>query len=209
MDRLEIEVEAQAKDANTELDKLVGKLNRVSASLINVNSRGLATMGAGVNKLANAMNNFANNTKTTDFSRLSRNLEALGKIDTSSFSKVSGGITQLTTAVNSIGTISDKALQITELTKSIGKLGGVSVQKAITNLPALATAMNDLFDTLSKAPTVSNNVIQMTNALAKLASQGSKVGTAGSSLTNSLNRVGSSASANTKKVNNFASAIYT
>ena len=207
IDRLEIEVEAQAKDANTELDKLVGKLNRVSASLSDVNSRGLATMGAGVNKLANAMNNFANNTKTTDFSRLSRNLEALGKIDTSSFSKVAGGITQLTTAVNSIGTISDKALQVTELTKSISKLGSASVQKAITNLPALANALNDLFATLSKAPTVSSNVIQMTNALAKLASQGSKVGTAGNGLTNSLNRVGSSASANTKKVNNFASAI--
>lgn len=102
IDRLEVQVEAQATKASTQLDILVRKLDRVPASLSGVNSRGLATMGVGVNKLANAMSDFANNTKATDFSRLSRNLEALGKVDISTFSKVAGGVTQLTAAINSI-----------------------------------------------------------------------------------------------------------
>ena len=134
IDRLEVQVEAQAAKANVQLESLVRKLDRVSASLAGVNGRGLATMGSGVNKLANAMNNFSNNTKTTDFSRLSRNLETLSKVDVSNFSKVAGGVTQLTTAINSIGNISDNALQVTEFAKSISKLGGANVEKAITNV---------------------------------------------------------------------------
>lgn len=207
LDRLEIAVEAQATKASNQLDILVRKLDRVSASLSGVNSRGLATMGSGVNKLANAMNNFANNTKTTDFSRLSRNLSTLASVDTSKFSRVAGGITQLTTAINSIGNISDNALQVAEFSKSISKLGNKSVQTAIANLPALATAMNNFMATMARAPQVSHNIIQMTRALADLAAQGSKVGTVSNSLTQNVNRVGNAMSANTRKAKGFAFAI--
>ncbi len=207
IDRLEIQVEAQAAKANAQLDNLVKKLDRVSASLSGVNSRGLATMGAGVNKLANAMNNFANNTKTTDFSRLSRNLSTLSQIDVSNFSRVAGGVNQLTAAINSIGNISDNALQVAEFTNSISKLGNANVQKAIANLPALATAMNNFMATMSKAPGVNKNIIDMTNALANLASQGAKVGTAGNSLTTSTNRIGVSMEKTTKKARSFSSVL--
>lgn len=67
--------------------------------------------------------------------------------------------------------------------------------------------MNDLMATLSKAPSVNRNIIDMTNSLANLAAQGAKVGTAGTSLTRSVNTVGSAMSANASKANSFASAI--
>ena len=61
--------------------------------------------------------------------------------------------------------------------------------------------------TLSRAPTVSQNVIQMTNALTNLASQGSKVGTSSNSLQKSLYGVSTSARTATKSSWNLASAI--
>ena len=42
IDRLEVQVEAQATKANNQLDKLVGKLNSLSNSLSHINSSGLA-----------------------------------------------------------------------------------------------------------------------------------------------------------------------
>ena len=63
-------------------------------------------------------------------------------------------------------------------------LGRAKVSQAITNLPLLAKEMENLMQSLARAPTVSDNLIRMTEALAKLSAQGGKVGTA----TNGLNR---------------------
>ena len=67
------------------------------------------------------------------------------------------------------------------------------MQTAITNIPRLATSLNGLMTTLSKSPQVSQNVIQMTNALAKLSVQGSKIGTAGASISSGLGNATNSA----------------
>lgn len=71
-----------------------------------------------------------------------------------------------------------------EMASAISRLGGVAAGRAITNLPLLAKNLAELMETLSKAPAVSNNIIEMTNALAKLASQGSKVGSTLSTMGN-------------------------
>ena len=42
IDRLEVQVEAQATKANNQLDKLVGKLDSLSNSLSHINSSGLS-----------------------------------------------------------------------------------------------------------------------------------------------------------------------
>ena len=53
VDSLDIQISAESKKASAAIDNLVKKLDRVSASLSGVNSRGLATMASGVNKLSN------------------------------------------------------------------------------------------------------------------------------------------------------------
>lgn len=198
VDSLDIKISAEANTANAALETLSKKLDRVSASLSGVNSRGLATLGAGVNKLSNAMNNFANNTKTADFSRLSRNLGTISDIDTGKFSDLASKMSQLSSAFNSFGKVSESAQQIGDFAKNIAKLGNKSVQTAITNIPLLAVAMKDLMQTLSTAPIVSQNTIQMTNALANLAAQGGRAGAASRTMVNGLNNT-SNAMNNAKK----------
>lgn len=206
IDRLEVQVEAQATKANNQLDKLVGKLDRVSGALSNLNSSGLTGLSDGVTKFAQASSQLSN-VKTTDFTRLTKNIDKLANLNTQQIVSAASAIVTLSNAVNSLGSVSANSMQVVDVANSIGKLGSASVQKAITNLPALATAMNDLMATLAKAPSVNRNIIDMTNSLANLAAQGAKVGTAGSSLTQSVNSVGNVMSANTKKANSFASAI--
>ena len=73
------------------------------------------------------------------------------------------------------------------MAKGIAQLGYKSSTKAIDNIPKLAVAMRQLMTELSKAPKVSQNLIDMTNALANLARTGASSGKATTSLSRSLN----------------------
>ena len=59
IDRLEIEVEAQATKANNALDKLVGKLERLAGSLGSIKSDELTELASGVDNLGTAAKNMA------------------------------------------------------------------------------------------------------------------------------------------------------
>lgn len=206
IDRLEVQVEAQATKANNQLDKLVTKLDRVSSALSGLNSGGLAGLSSGVAKFAQASTKLSN-VKTADFTRLTKNVEKLSNLNTQQIYGAASSMKTLSAAINSLGGVSANSLQVAEVANSISKLGGANVQRAIANLPALATAMNNFMATMSRAPQVSKNIIDMTNALANLASQGAKVGTAGKSLTTSVNRIGTSMEKTTKKARSFSSVI--
>ena len=206
LDRLEIAVEAQATKANNQLDKLVSNLERVSGALSGLNSGGLVGLSNGVTKFAQASSQLSN-VKTADFTRLTKNIEKLSNLNTQQIYGAASSMRTLSTAINSLGGVSENSLQVAEVANSISKLGGANVQRAIANLPALATAMNNFMATMSKAPQVSKNIIDMTNALANLASQGAKVGTAGNTLVTSTNRIGISMEKTTKKARSFSSVI--
>ena len=197
IDRLEVQVEAQATKANNQLDKLVGKLNSLSNSLSHINSSGLAGLSNGVAKFAQASSQLSN-VKTADFTRLTKNIQSLSSLNTQQIYGAASAMRTLSTAINSLGGVSASSMQVAQVAKDISKLGGVNVQRAITNLPLLATAMNNLMATLSNAPSVNRNIIDMTNALANLASQGNRVGSSSNSIVNGLNRT-SSAMARTRK----------
>ena len=72
--------------------------------------------------------------------------------------------------------------EIRASTASISKLGSKSAGYAADNIRNLGSALKEVMTTLSNAPRVSNNIIQMTNALANLSQQGAKVGSASRSL---------------------------
>lgn len=206
IDELSISIEAKAQDANTAIDRLVGKLDRLSASLGRLNTSNLNTLAMGVNRLGTAMQTM-NGVKTADFTRLAKNLERLNLIDVSNLSSISASVNHMATAFNQLGNVSENALSIGEMAKNIAKLGNKSVQTAITNIPQLAVAMRDLLTTLSTAPNVSRNIIDMTNALANLANQGSRVGSASRSIVRGMNNTTSSMNRARKSTTSLAAAF--
>ena len=197
IDRLEVQIHAQATKANNALDSLTSKLQVLSNSLSRINGSGLNGLANGVQRLGTAMQSM-NNVRTADFSRLARNIERLGNINTSSLNSAASSMSHLTRAFNRLGTVSVNAQQIGDLARNISRLGNSGVQNAVTNMPQLATALRNLMQTLSTAPRVSNNLIQMTNALANLANQGGRVGSASNSIIRGLNNT-STAMTRTKK----------
>ena len=130
--------------------------------------------------------NTMNQVKTADFTRLATNLTKMGNIDVAKLNSASVSISHIGKAINNIGPVSENAQKFGELAKGIAQLGYKSSTKAIENIPKLATAMKNLMTTLSTAPKVSQNIINMTNALAKLARTGSSSGKAVTSLSRSF-----------------------
>ena len=208
IDSLSISINAKAQTANRQIDALVGRLDILQKSLgkLNGGSANLVGVANGVDRLGKAMQTM-NAVKTADFTRLATNLAKLGNINVSALNSTASSLSHLTRAFNTLGGVSTNAMQVGELAKNLGKLGGKSVTNAITNIPQLATAMNNLMTTLSKAPKVSENVIKMTNALANLSANGSKVGSASKSIARGLNTVNNSATRARSSFGGLASAI--
>ena len=206
IDQLQIDINAQAVKANTAIDNLVGKLDKLSASLQGVNGSNLTGLANGVQKLGTAMQTMSS-VNTPAFTRLAKNIEKLGAIDTASINRASSSMSLMSKSLKGLSGVSESAGQIGALAKGIAQLGYKSSTQAIENIPKLATAMKELMTTLSKAPAVSQNLINMTNALAKLARTGASGGKAANSLAKNLNTYTTATTRATKGSFSLASAI--
>ncbi len=206
IDRLEVQVEAQARGANRQLTTLINKLDAVSSSLSRINESGLAGLANGVNKFAQAAAHL-NSVKTADFTRLAKNIDRISRIDQAALNRTAAALNTIGKSLNSLGGVSASSMQVADMAKNISKLGNKGVQTAIVNIPQLASALKGMMATLSNAPRVSKNLINMTNALANLASKGAKVGSVSSSITSGLSRVGNAAAGAEKRSRSLASTI--
>ena len=206
VDELQIKITANAVKANDAIDRLVGKLNGLTTSLGKLNTSNLNGLANGVQKLGNAMQ-VMNTVKTADFTRLARNLSSMGNINTQGLNNTASSLSQITRAMNNIGAVSHNAVQLSEMAKNLSKFGGANVQRATVNIPLLANELRKLMMTLSSAPNVSRNIIDMTNALANLSTQGSKVGSASRSIQRSLNGTAKSTARASKGFRGLTSAI--
>lgn len=208
IDRLEIEVEAQATKANNDLDKLVGNLERLAGSLGSIDGNSFLGFSKGISDISSAMQGLKSaDIRKTDFNRLAKGIAELTSLDTSGLSRTANAMNGLADSIMGYEAVANSAEAVGNLAKGISKLGNKSVITAIDNMPKLATALNSMMNTLSKAPTVSSNLINMTTALAGLANQGSKVGSTTRSMTSSLNGYSASTQRASKSSKGLASVF--
>jgi methyl-accepting chemotaxis protein len=206
LESLEIKIQAQAQQASDQIDALVTMFGRLSSALSELSTGNLNSLSTGVNRLAVAMTAMRG-IDTRTFSAAARNVSKLGSINSKQINAAAGSMRQISNALKGISGMSASVKGLTDLASAIKQLGYQSSTKAIENIPKLATAMRQLMSELSKAPSVSRNIIDMTNALAKLSRTGGAAGTAAKSITSSFSGFSSGASAVTKKSFSLASAI--
>lgn len=194
IDRLEIAVEASASAANKQIDRLIGKLERMSASLSGIDIGKLSSLASGIERLGDSIQS-VNGIKTAEFTRLANNIQKIGSINSAGLNSIASSLSLIGRSLNSVGSAVKSSENIAALAGNIGKLGSTNIRNAADNLPRLTTELKNLMATLSQAPNVSKNVIKMTNALAKLGnalkSTNGKVEQSSSSSTGSLRRLSS------------------
>lgn len=206
LDSLELKIKATATQANNAIDRLVKNLGNLATSLGTVGNANFNGFATGVKNIVSAMQGMKS-VGTADFTRISKGVEKISRIDVTSINKASTAMTYLGKAFNNLETTDKAAEQITKLADGIKQLGYKSSINAVQNIPKLATAMKELMQELSKAPRVSQNIIDMTNALAQLSRTGASSGRAASSLKTSLFDVSTSAGAASKSSWSLASAF--
>lgn len=186
IDSLQIDIIAQSHKADIAIDRLVSKLDKLSNSLGKIPVGSISGLASGVDKLGRAMQVMGSVDSRT-FTRLANNINKLSQVNVASINTASSSIQRLSKSLNILGSTSSNAQGVVQLASALGRLGGKSVSNAIVNIPLLADAMKNLMVTLSKAPIVRKNVIDLANALANLAQNGKRVGTASRSITSGLN----------------------
>ena len=206
LESLEIKIQAQATNASGEIDKLVTRLGKLSNSLQSIDGSGINRLSTGVSRLSTAMLSM-NAIDSRSFSAAARNITKLSEIDSGKLSAAADSMRRIAGSLKGFDKLSSSVKGLTELAGGIKQLGYTSSTKAIENIPKLATAMRQLIAELSQAPRVSQNLIDMTNSLAKLARTGGAAGTAARSITSSFSGFTSGASSATKKSFSLASAI--
>lgn len=208
VDELQIELNAKATSANDAVDKLIVKLDKLSASLGRLNGSGINGVANGIDKLGRSMQTI-NAINSKSFTKLASNIEKLGNINVYNLNSSASAMSNITRAFNQLGGVSQSAQQVTILADSISKLGRKTVLTATQNIPQLANSLSHLMKVLSKAPVVSQNVITLVNSLANLTSQGVKVGNSSNSIVRGLDKIGKTSERTSKKAFSLASAFGT
>ena len=175
IDRLDINIETQSTKAVAALDTLIKKLESVSASVGKINGNNLASFANGIEKICKASSGMST-INANSFKHLADGIKAISGIPTSNMLKTAVNIRVLASGMNKLGAVSQNAKDLGNVANNISKLGGKNIDKAIENMPRISKALNEMMSTLSKAPVVSENLIQMTNAIANLSSQGARAG---------------------------------
>lgn len=138
-------------------------------------------------------------------SSLARLANAGGSIDTvvSKLPKLGRGLRKIT---SQIGNVSQP---INTFVQSISRLAnaGDKTGKTAEHLEDLADSLKSFFQTMSTAPKISRNTIQMTQAIAQLSNAGGNAGRAARSTSNVFSRLGQGAAGAVRKVNSLGNAI--
>lgn len=184
----------------SEITNAVSKLGKIGSGVAVPN---FSSLSNELKKFVNEMNSVP--PLSFDASGLSNLISTISKLGGKSagqavanLSSMSRDLRGFISGLNSIGSLNFDTKGLSELISGISRLGGKAAGRAVTNIPNLAAALKDLMKTLSTAPKVSQNLIDMTNALAKLARTGSSSGRAADSLSRSFSNL-SHASVKTSK----------
>lgn len=174
LDSLQIEISANANGASKQIDKLVTSLNSLKNSVSGIS--GLSQIASDLKEIGSI--------KVTGLSGLAKQINQLGSMDTSKIGQMKSALKEFGNSVNQLNgiSVSPQISQMSELARSISRLGNASAGTAITNMPKLADGLKQMMGTLSKAPKVSQNLIDMTKALADF----SRTGSSGVKAANSL-----------------------
>ena len=133
VENLEIRINGEAQQANDAIDRLCLKLDSLITRLGGLDGSKLVGLANGVQRLGTAMNTM-NGIKTTDFSRLARNIEKIGNINTGNLNKTASVMSQIGKAFGNLGNLSQSAIVLADLVNGIKQFGYKSADKAITIL---------------------------------------------------------------------------
>lgn len=201
------------------LDNIASSIQKLALSmqrLSNINTENLSTK---IEPITKSLKDFVDklgevgkiNPNVEPIYNISRAISSLSRIETDNLSdkmkKLAESLGVLQEQTKGLDFSKLNASGILELSKALSSLGSKNALAAPENMEKLATSLNRMMTTLSHTPAVSQNLIQMTQALAQLAANLRGVSSSGSGAAGGLLNVGSAASRTKKHVFSLAAAF--
>lgn len=194
-------------DVNITADQM-GGVTALARSIGKLSGSGAETASTSIAKITEGLQSLKGVTvpQLEGIDVLSSQLRSLGSKNigraATSLAPVAEGLEKL----KAVGDI-PSMIGLEQLGQSLSVFGRKTAQTAVTTIPQLATAFKQLITTLSSAPSVSQNTIDLANAMAALAAQGGKAGSAVAALSPKLKSFSSAASKTSKKSFSLAAAF--
>lgn len=177
IDELNIEVAASANSAIKSLDTLTKKLNTLGAALSGLNTSGISTMSTEITRLTGAVRGMSS-VKTSDFTRVAKNITALGKIKSGNMFNVASASKSLSSALTELSNANMSGLQnisgLGEVSVALRKFGYKTSTTAIANIPRLATGLTELGSSLSGMAGIGESGAQLSELSTGIAKLGYK-----------------------------------
>lgn len=202
--------------AVNQMKNSTASLNQIGKSLEKIDRIKLGNM-YGISSASKTLGSALTTFNNVDFNKVGRISEftvALSKFGNIRVGNAANAIPNLANGIKTLVTELEKidadkvdfsALQ--QIFDAISKMGRKTAENATRNLPELAKQLGILMETLSRAPNISNNVVRITEALAKLSGAGAKVGTATRSMSSGLNSFSRHSSNARKSATSLAATI--
>lgn len=213
LETLEVKIQAQARQANGQIDALITRLGKLSSSLQSIDSSGINRLATGVNRLSNSMSAMRS-VDTRTFSALAKNLNKLSGINATGLNNASNAIGTVSGSIKALSGIDFKGNGLNAFVNAVAKLSSANLGTLSSfDFGGLGNKINQLSSSLSGAKKVQGNTIQLVNSIGRLASSSGNIaetaaalptlGKAIRSVTDSL----SSAKAVSENIIQFTSAI--
>ena len=171
IDELKVQIEAGTSEADAKIDQFIQKMAGLQKVISGLEMSGTSQVASGINQISNSVQNFSQNTKTADFTRIARGLNKLAEVDVQSVSDVSRAMSTFATNLSGIGSMDFDSMKFTEIADSITKLGRASASDATSNLESLKTSVADFITGLNRTNGISfnmDNLISLVNSVSKL-----------------------------------------
>lgn len=193
VDDLSIQISASASRAINAMDRLISKTNTLSRTMGSLSGNsGITGVANGVSRLAKAMHGMEA-VKTVEFSRLARNINKLGAVDTAKLNNVASSMSHLSRSINVINGNAGNTVGLTELAKSISRLGYKSVNEAINNMPRLTTELTKMVNSLANTAPISNNLTRLMGSIATISQNTKRFNSSANQAANGVNKLNGSA----------------
>ena len=207
LETLTLQINAESQKAYDAIGKLAQRLDNLSVSIAKLETGKLNQLSFGLSNLNAVIQNMNDNSSKWDYKRIVTNISQLALINTAGLDNVSVSLSQLSSSIAGLANAADITDNVKSLILALGKLGNKNITNAIVNIPKLEKALRHLFNTIGSVKNIDQSIIDFTNSLTNLASQGSKIGSATRSINSSLNSFSTSAHRATRRSLNLASAI--
>ena len=207
LETLTLQINAESQKAYDAIGKLAQRLDNLSVSIAKLETGKLNQLSFGLSNLNAVIQSMNDNSSKWDYKRIVTNISQLALINTAGLDNVSVSLSQLSSSIAGLANAADITDNVKSIILALGKLGNKNITNAIVNIPKLEKALRHLFNTIGSVKNIDQSIIDFTNSLTNLASQGSKIGSATRSINSSLNSFSTSAHRATRRSLNLASAI--